>query len=93
MVAETLALRFEQAKAGCVGEMFEREHLKMSLYVFSEKPDTTMFTFCDFDGAIYQLSNPMKDEKKVDKTKIRLSIQLKFYQQLQEYGADEVQCT
>lgn len=39
----------------------------------------------DFDGVLFHLSNP-----EGDKTKILLSASLKFYAELQEYGADEL---
>lgn len=39
----------------------------------------------DFDGVVYHLSNP-----NADRTKLLLSIQLRFYKDLQEHGADEV---
>lgn len=42
-------------------------------------------TTADFDGALYHISNPDSD-----RTKLRVSISLKFYKELQEHGADEV---
>lgn len=42
----------------------------------------------DFDGVLYHISNPNGD-----KTKVMVSISLKFYKELQEHGADEVQHT
>lgn len=39
----------------------------------------------DFDGAIFHISNVNGD-----KTKVRCSIALKFYKDLQEHGADEL---
>lgn len=42
-------------------------------------------TFADFDGVIFHISN-LKD----DKYKIRVSIALKFYKDLQEHGADDL---
>lgn len=41
--------------------------------------------FLDFDGVLYHISNPNGD-----KTKVMVSISLKFYKELQEHGADEV---
>lgn len=41
--------------------------------------------FIDFDGVLYHISNPNGD-----KTKVMVSISLKFYKELQEHGADEV---
>lgn len=42
-------------------------------------------SFQDFDGVLYHISNPNGD-----KTKVMISISLKFYKELQEHGADEV---
>ena len=39
----------------------------------------------DFDGVLYQISTP-----KDDKTKLIISISLKFYKDLQSHGADEM---
>ncbi len=39
----------------------------------------------DFDGVIYHISNPNGD-----KTKVMVSISLKFFKELQEHGANEV---
>lgn len=46
-----------------------------------------LIVFCaaDFDGVLYHISNPNGD-----KTKVMVSISLKFYKELQEHGADEV---
>ena len=41
----------------------------------------------DFDGVLYHISNPNGD-----KTKVMVSISLKFYKELQAHGADEVSC-
>jgi len=49
------------------------------------KPDTVDVTFADFDGVLYHISNPDGD-----KTKIMVSISLKFYTELQKHGADEL---
>uniref|UniRef100_A0A8B9LTA3 Arp2/3 complex 34 kDa subunit n=1 Tax=Astyanax mexicanus TaxID=7994 RepID=A0A8B9LTA3_ASTMX len=49
------------------------------------KPEAVEVTFADFDGVLYHISNPDGD-----KTKIMVSISLKFYKELQEHGADEV---
>ena len=42
-------------------------------------------TFADFDGVLYHISNPNGD-----KTKVMVSIPLKFYKELQVHGADEL---
>ncbi|XP_002125714.2 actin-related protein 2/3 complex subunit 2-like [Ciona intestinalis] len=49
------------------------------------KQDSIEVTVADFDGAVYHLSNPDGD-----KTKVRVSIGLKFYKDLQDHGADEL---
>lgn len=52
---------------------------------FRGKPGAVDSTFADFDGVIYHLSNPDGD-----KSKLLLSISLKFYKELQQHGADAV---
>lgn len=47
--------------------------------------DNIKLTFADFDGALYQLSNPDGDT-----SRILVSIRLKFFKELQEYGANDV---
>lgn len=42
-------------------------------------------TVADFDGVLFHISN-----LNGDKTKVRVSISLKFYKQLLEHGADEL---
>ena len=49
----------------------------------SAKPESIDITVADFDGVLYHISNPDGD-----KTKIRISISLKFYQDLQKHGAE-----
>ncbi|KAH8249668.1 hypothetical protein KR032_011298 [Drosophila birchii] len=49
------------------------------------KPESIDIRIADFDGVLYHLSNVNGD-----KTKVRISISLKFYKQLQEHGADEL---
>ncbi|XP_017785046.1 PREDICTED: probable actin-related protein 2/3 complex subunit 2 [Nicrophorus vespilloides] len=49
------------------------------------KNESIDVTVADFDGVLYHISNVNGD-----KTKIRVSISLKFYKELQEYGADEL---
>lgn len=46
---------------------------------------TPFLSAVDFDGVLYHISNPNGD-----KTKVMVSISLKFYKELQEHGADEV---
>jgi len=53
--------------------------------VAGNKPDTVDVTLSDFDGVLYHISNPGGD-----KMKIQISISLKFYQELQSHGADDL---
>lgn len=41
---------------------------------FGNKPEAVEVTFADFDGVLYHISNPNGD-----KTKVMVSIPLKFY--------------
>ena len=52
---------------------------------FRLKPDSVNVTVADFDGVQYRISNPDGD-----KSKLLVSISLKFYKELQDHGADEV---
>ena len=54
-------------------------------YVCSNKPDAVNVTVADFDGVKFHISNPGGD-----KSKLLVSISLKFYKELQDHGADEV---
>ncbi|UXI23282.1 ATP-binding cassette sub-family G member 5 [Sarcoptes scabiei] len=58
--------------------------LKITEYE-KNKVDSVEVNFADFDGVLYHISNPDGD-----KTKIRISISLKFYKQLQQHGADDL---
>lgn len=49
----------------------------------SAKPETIDITVADFDGVLFHISNPDGD-----KTKLRVSISLKFFGDLQQHGAD-----
>ncbi|KAH3719715.1 probable actin-related protein 2/3 complex subunit 2 [Dreissena polymorpha] len=49
------------------------------------KPDTVDVTVADFDGVLFHISNPNSE-----KSKIRVSISLHFYKDLQGHGADEL---
>ncbi|KAF2352991.1 Actin-related protein 2/3 complex subunit 2 [Trinorchestia longiramus] len=49
------------------------------------KPESIDVTIADFDGVLFHLTNPNGD-----KTKIRISICLKFYNELQQHGADSL---
>lgn len=50
-----------------------------------QKPESVDVTIADFASVLYHVSN-----LNGDKTKIRVSISLKFYKELQEHGADEL---
>ncbi|KAF7241767.1 Actin-related protein 2/3 complex subunit 2 [Varanus komodoensis] len=58
--------------------------LKFEGAAAGNKPEAVEVTFADFDGVLYHISNPNGD-----KTKVMVSISLKFYKELQEHGADE----
>jgi len=49
------------------------------------KLDIVDITIADFDGVLYHISNPDGD-----RSKIRVSISLKFFKDLQEHGADDL---
>jgi len=49
------------------------------------KAESINVVVADFDGVLFHISNPDGD-----KSKIRVSISLKFYKELQEHGADEL---
>ena len=50
------------------------------------KPEALLVNLADFDGVLYRISNPANG----DKTKINVSVALKFYKELQNHGADEL---
>jgi len=50
-----------------------------------QKPESVLVTVADFDGVLYRISNP-----KDDRTRVNVSISLKFYKELQVHGADSV---
>lgn len=50
-----------------------------------KKPESIDVKIADFDGVLYHISNVDGD-----KNKIRVSIALKFYRELQQHGADEI---
>lgn len=59
--------------------------LKFKNALGGNKAETVDVTIADFDGVLFHISNVNGD-----KTKIRVSISLKFYLELQEHGADEL---
>uniref|UniRef100_A0A8C5VB10 Arp2/3 complex 34 kDa subunit n=1 Tax=Microcebus murinus TaxID=30608 RepID=A0A8C5VB10_MICMU len=50
-----------------------------------KKLEAVEVTFADFDGVLHHISNPNGD-----KTKVMISISLKFCKELQAHGADEL---
>lgn len=54
-------------------------------FCFRLKAESIDIKVADFDGVLFHISN-----LNGDKTKVRTSISLKFYKQLQEHGADEL---
>ncbi|KFM75143.1 putative actin-related protein 2/3 complex subunit 2, partial [Stegodyphus mimosarum] len=59
--------------------------LKFKNALAGNKPESVEVTIADFDGVLFHISN-----LNGDKTKVRVSISLKFYRELQEHGADEL---
>ncbi|XP_041477878.1 actin-related protein 2/3 complex subunit 2-like [Lytechinus variegatus] len=58
---------------------------KFETAVAGGKPDGIDIKIADFDGVLYRISNPDGD-----RSKIRVSVSLKFYQELEKHGADEL---
>merc|ERR1712117_784128 len=54
------------------------------------KTEAVHVTLADFDGVQYKISNPGGGDKDADKSKVNISIALKFYKELQNHGADEL---
>lgn len=65
--------------------VYEALCLRFENALSSQKPETTELIIADFDGVVYHLSNPNGD-----RSKLMLSISLKFYDELQKHGADEL---
>ncbi|XP_021914451.1 probable actin-related protein 2/3 complex subunit 2 isoform X1 [Zootermopsis nevadensis] len=59
--------------------------LKFKNALAGHKPESIDIIIADFDGVLFHISNVGGD-----KTKVRISISLKFYKELQEHGADEL---
>ncbi|ESO08765.1 hypothetical protein HELRODRAFT_186765 [Helobdella robusta] len=59
--------------------------LKFANAAAGVKHELIEVTIADFDGVLYHISNPNDD-----KSKIMVSISLKFYKDLQEHGADDL---
>ncbi len=54
------------------------------------KPDALGVNLADFDGVQYHISNPATPRNGPDRTKINVSIALKFYRELSSHGADSL---
>jgi len=59
--------------------------LKFKNALTGSKPESTDMTLADFDGVLFHISS-----HNGDKTKLKISISLKFYKQLQEHGAEDL---
>ncbi|CAL8110531.1 unnamed protein product [Orchesella dallaii] len=59
--------------------------LKFKNALAGGKPESTDITIADFDGVLFHISS-----HNGDKTKLKVSISLKFYKELQEHGADDL---
>ncbi|XP_039261807.1 actin-related protein 2/3 complex subunit 2-like isoform X2 [Styela clava] len=58
---------------------------KFECAVAGSKPESIDSTIADFDGVLYHISNPNGD-----KSKVMVSISLKFYKDLENHGAKEL---
>jgi len=65
-----------------ISELLE---LKFSTAKASGKFETVNVNFADFDGVVYHISNPDNE-----RSKLMLSISLKFYKELQQHGTDDL---
>lgn len=65
--------------------VYEALCLRFENALSNHKPETTELVIADFDGVVYHMSNPNGD-----RSKLVLSIALKFYNELQKHGADEL---
>jgi len=59
--------------------------LKFENALAGNRPELVDMTVADFDGVLYHVSNPDGD-----KSKVMVSISLKFYKDLQQHGADDL---
>jgi len=59
--------------------------VKIKNALAGNKPESINVVVADFDGVLFHISNPESD-----KSKVRVSISLRFYKELQEHGADEL---
>ncbi|VDD86877.1 unnamed protein product [Enterobius vermicularis] len=58
---------------------------KIAQVKHGSRPDSVDVRIADFDGVVYSITNPGGD-----RTKIMISISLKFYKDLKEHGADDL---
>ncbi|GMR41925.1 hypothetical protein PMAYCL1PPCAC_12120, partial [Pristionchus mayeri] len=65
--------------------LYDLLELKFNNAKEGNKPDNVDVRFADFDGVLYHVSNPDGD-----RTKLMVSISLKFFRELQEHGADDL---
>jgi len=59
--------------------------LKIKNALSNQKPEGISVTVADFDGVLFKISNPDND-----KTKLNISISLKFYKELEKHGSEGV---
>lgn len=63
----------------------EQLNMKFRNALSENKPESIDVTLADFDGVLCHISNPGGD-----KNKILVSVSLKFYQELQSHGSDDL---
>ncbi|MEJ1272019.1 actin related protein 2/3 complex subunit 2 [Cricetulus griseus] len=78
-------MRGERLRQGCGSSEWTGARRASEQTCGTNKPEAVEVTFADFDGVLYHISNPNGD-----KTKVMVSISLKFYKELQAHGADEL---
>jgi len=59
--------------------------VKIKNALAGQKPESVSVTVADFDGVLYRIANPGNE-----KTKINVSVSLKFYKELAVHGADDL---
>jgi actin related protein 2/3 complex subunit 2 len=84
IIVDLLELKLANAKVGPVPPRLP-PHMTPFALKGSGKFDVVNVSFADFDGVTYHVHNPDGD-----RSKLMLSIALKFYRELQEHGADEL---
>ena len=66
-----------------------RLKIKNALENPGSKPEAVSVSLADFDGVQYRVANPVVGGNP-DKTKINVSIALKFFRELQNHGANDL---